>query len=357
MFNFFRCRKNTNKPVLPDFEKKPIIISKEIDINDLFNKNTKILKIKNDEEEINGWSKSKNKNLKKWKNDIEYQWMINVFILYDLKDNESLLTWFIILISTISSSLSVVQFGDESYQWLEIYLKASLSVSTVLTTLIAAWLKKNNYVERINNLDKYLQKVTTLYYNLENIYINDFKDRCSYEIYIEKHKDDILGLLSDVPSYSPYEYKKILYRLTKYFPDLVDGKYPWYDNGERDMRDFGAMITHTYNRLKYETCFSKIFSCYYCKCKCFCRRNINVFIPPLSKQNKYLYPDPEDPDPKADPKAESKPDPKAESKPEPKAESKPEPNPKADPKADPKAKTDPKKQNIVEKITDLKTGK
>ena len=29
------------------------------------------------------------KNLKKWKNDIEYQWMINVFILYDLKDNES----------------------------------------------------------------------------------------------------------------------------------------------------------------------------------------------------------------------------------------------------------------------------
>ena len=53
----------------------------------------------------NGWSKNKNKNLLKWKNDLEYQWIINVFILYDLKDNESLLTWFIILISTISSSL------------------------------------------------------------------------------------------------------------------------------------------------------------------------------------------------------------------------------------------------------------
>ena len=30
--------------------------------------------------------------------------------------------------------LSVVQFGDESYKWMEIF-KASLSVSTVLTTL------------------------------------------------------------------------------------------------------------------------------------------------------------------------------------------------------------------------------
>ena len=114
------------------------------------------------------------------------------------------------------------------------YLKASLSVSTVLTTLIAAWLKKNNYVERINNLDKYLQKVTTLYFDLENIYINEFKDRCSYEIYIEKHKDEILTLLADVPSYSPYEYKKILYKLTKYFPDLIDGKYPWYDKTKKN---------------------------------------------------------------------------------------------------------------------------
>ena len=194
MFDFLRCKRNIpDKTALPPFENRPIIVSKDIDINDLFNKkNKKTLKVKNDDEEINGWTQNKNKNLIKWKNDLEYQWIINIFILYDLKDNESFLTWLIILISTISSSLSVVQFGDESYKWIEIYLKAGLSISTILTTLIAAWLKKNNYVERINSLDKYLQKVIPLYFELENIYINDFKDRCEYEIYNIKHGKPIV---------------------------------------------------------------------------------------------------------------------------------------------------------------------
>ena len=59
MFNFFRCRKNTNKPVLPDFEKKPIIISKEIDINErteidrwiISELNSLVLKVQNNYED------------------------------------------------------------------------------------------------------------------------------------------------------------------------------------------------------------------------------------------------------------------------------------------------------------------
>ena len=105
----------------------------------------------------NGWTKRKDDNLKKLWRYTQNQWHTNIFILYNLKDTESLLNWIIILISTISSSLSVVQFGDSYYAWLEIYLKSGLSVSTILTTLIAAWLKKNNYVERINELDKFKQ--------------------------------------------------------------------------------------------------------------------------------------------------------------------------------------------------------
>ena len=57
------------------------------------------------------------------------------------------------------------------------------------------------------------------------------------------------------------------------------------------MRDFGASITHTYNRLRYETCLSKVFSCYYCKCKCCCRTAINNFIPPLIDTDSDTEPD------------------------------------------------------------------
>ena len=107
------------------------------------------------------------------------------------------------------------------------------------------------------------------------------------------------------------------------------------------MRDFGESITYTYSRLKYETCLSKLFSCYYCKCKCFCRTAINNFVPPLSRQNKYLNP---------------KPDLKPDLKPDPKPDLKPEPKPKPDPKPD--LKPDPKLlQNVKEIINDVEKGK
>ena len=73
------------------------------------------------------------------------------------------------------------------------------------------------------------------------------------------------------------------------------------------MRDFGASITHTYSRLRYETCLSKIFSCYYCKCKCCCRIAINKFIPPLrdidkTKDNRQKHKPKTNPKPKTNTK-------------------------------------------------------
>ena len=55
MFDFLRCKRNIpDKTALPPFENRPIIVSKDIDINDLFNKkDKKTLKVKNDDEEIN----------------------------------------------------------------------------------------------------------------------------------------------------------------------------------------------------------------------------------------------------------------------------------------------------------------
>ena len=257
---------------------------------------------------LNGWTNRKDANLKNWKDQIEYLWIINVFVVYDLKGTESLLNWIIILISTISSSLSVIQFGDNYYEWLEIYLKSALSVSTIFTTLIAAWLKKNNYVERINELDRYVHKMMKIYYELENISQEHMKDRMKYKIYEGKYNNKIGTLFSDAPAFSPYEYKKILYYLTKYYPEHISDKYPWFhpkdnsdnsdnsDNkkkeGEKDNESdtgFGFNILHTYKLLKYDRFTSKLCSLYYCKCRCCpCCKNKDV----ISKRyiNKNIYP-------------------------------------------------------------------
>ena len=245
----------------------------------------------------NGWTKRKDDNLKKLWRYTQNQWHTNIFILYNLKDTESLLNWIIILISTISSSLSVVQFGDSYYAWLEIYLKSGLSVSTILTTLIAAWLKKNNYVERINELDKYLHKMRKIIFELGNISREHMKDRMDYEDYEEKYNAKIVNLFADAPPYSPFENKRILYYLTKYYPEHTNDKSPWYypsnnknikgENGGKDT-GFGYNILHTYKLLKYNKFSSKLCSLYYCKCRCCpCCKRKDVISKRYKNTNEY----------------------------------------------------------------------
>ena len=55
-------------------------------------------------------------------------------------------------------------------------------------------------------------------------------------------------------------------------------KYPWYVEGTTDMREFGSTITKTYKSLKYKSFLLKIFSLYFCKCKCLYVNNVNRFL-------------------------------------------------------------------------------
>lgn len=238
----------------------------------------KILRVKYcDDNDVKEWTEKKDSLVLHWKHSLEYQQLMNTLILSELKEKESYLTWIIIVISTMSSSLSIIQFGDNEYQWLEIYLHISLSISTIITTLIAAWLKKNNYVERINNTDRYLQKVSRISVEIVTTLAKDKINRMSYSNFEEKYQDTIFDLISDPPDFSPYEYKKSLYKLTKYYPELLTDKYPWYNLPEKTKSSFGKTITDTYKELKYYTCLSKLTSLYFCKCKCCCRKNVNQF--------------------------------------------------------------------------------
>ena len=263
--------KNNSDNILNDH--KDIMLNKDKEMR------KKILRVKycDDNDDVKEWTEKKDKLVLNWKQNLEYQSLVNTIILSELKEKESYLTWIIIVISTLSSSLSIIQFGDNDYKWLEIYLQVALSISTIITTLIAAWLKKNNYVERINNTDRYLQKVSRISVEILNTLAKDKINRISYSNFEEKYQDTIFDLIADPPDYSPYEYKKSIYKLTKYYPELLVDKFPWYNIPEKTKSSFGKTITDTYKDLKYYTCLSKLTSLYFCKCKCCCRKNVNQF--------------------------------------------------------------------------------
>ena len=150
---------------------------------------------------------------------------MNWFFVFELKKTEGFWSWLIIIISTITSTLSLIR---SDILPLKTTIETSVSVLSVLTTLIAAWMKKQAYVERIKNLDRYIQRLSKL--NVEMNYILDKPpwDRMAYDKFIEQYENQIILLLSSPPPMSPEEFKTSVWRLTRYYPEIVKDTYPWF---------------------------------------------------------------------------------------------------------------------------------
>ena len=74
----------------------------------------------------------------------------------------------IIVISTFTSGLTVANnVEDEPVDQYNTYVNASLTVSSMTVSLIAAWIKKQMFIERINETDKYLLNINALCEELE----------------------------------------------------------------------------------------------------------------------------------------------------------------------------------------------
>jgi hypothetical protein len=173
------------------------------------------------------------------------------------------------LLTTIVTGLALFNFEVELIYEISITVKIAMSIASIFATLIAAWLKKQNYLDRIQMLDRYLTKLITLNKQIENILSLSPLDRIPYKEFKQHYQEPIIKLLSTTPPISPEEYKECVYLLTKYYPELVKNVFPWYDQGV--MTAFGSDVLLTYKRVKYATLMAKIFSCYICKSKC-CRK-------------------------------------------------------------------------------------
>ena len=247
---------------------------KTIELNELpkYKVNSKInpLDLKK-KTEIRGWNEAKNDTIDRWRIELEYSHIVCYFFLNTLKSTEGLWAWIVIVISTLSSTLALIQLEGTKFENYQLPLKIVLSAAALCTTLIAAWMKKENYVERINNLDRYVQKVHRLIIQIENILSQHPNDRIEYDTYNKTYHVEILDLLSTSPPISPEEYKDSVYTLTRYYPELIENIYPWYvkiGSNKFKMTRFGSDILNTYWYVKYKSTSSRLCSFYYCKSSC-----------------------------------------------------------------------------------------
>tara|TARA_A100001015_G_C14971141_1_gene705176 strand:- start:356 stop:1294 length:939 start_codon:yes stop_codon:yes gene_type:complete len=215
------------------------------------------------EKEINKWTKKKQLKIEKLVYKLKYNRVINNFFFFELKARENFFSWAIILISTLITTLNLLDnVHVELFPYYFLLVKIIMTLFSTIVTLIAAWMKKQQYIERINIIDRYNQKLNKLIEEVEIQLTLLATDRDSYDVFKEKYQPQITEYLSSSPAISPTEWKDIVYRITVYYPELIsqDGVtenklWPWHavelENGNivRTKTNFGEKIIKTYGLL------------------------------------------------------------------------------------------------------------
>ena len=238
----------------------------------------------NTEKVVTSWTDKREELVDIWIKELEFYQVISYFYLFQVKKIENTWAWLIIVLSAIVSTISLIQFDkDEDDATLVLVINILVTVFTTFITLIAAWMKKQNYVSTISEVDKYLQSLSIVLSELNGQIKIAREDRDEFCNFLDKYKDKVINFSSSMPLISPYDWKHTVYLLTKYYPELVQDTYPWNEN-----KDFSKLILMTYHNVKYRTCFRRLISGYYCYSSC-CKseeenvRNIKDYFHKIKK--------------------------------------------------------------------------
>ena len=90
----------------------------------------------------------------------------------------------------------------------------------MLTTLIAAWIKKQNYVDRIKSLDRYIQKLSKLNIEIESVLTKSPWDRVNYNKFIEMYEPQIVHWCHHPHQWLPKSSKRLYGNLPDSIPNL-----------------------------------------------------------------------------------------------------------------------------------------
>jgi len=228
---------------------------------------------------INGWSSVNSKQLNKVQWKLKYNRVINNFYYFNLKDKESFWSWAIIVISSFTGLVTLGNnISDEPFYGYHTGIKILLTMCTSIITLIAAWIKKQQYVERINNVDRYLQKLNKLCEELDIQLILTPVDRIPYNKFREINLPLITEYLATNPLISPTEWKECVYQITKHYPEIIapdnideNKLWPWFGISERGgieyrpVTKFGEIVLATYGRMHRKSCHKKYLCCCFYK--------------------------------------------------------------------------------------------
>jgi hypothetical protein len=210
-----------------------------------------------------GWDKENIGVVNYWMEYLSYCCLIYHFYLFKLKRIENFWAWLIIVLSALSSTISLLQYNVSNK--LETTVNVFITIFTLSTTLISAWMKKQNYVEHISELSKYSLKINKLKGDVNSVIREPIKNRISYEEFIKLYKDDIISYISVRPLISPNDWKETIYIISKYYPELAAYEYPW-----NKIPNYGTNVMETYKNIKYNGLWNKLKHFYFCKCKCIC---------------------------------------------------------------------------------------
>ncbi len=212
----------------------------------------------------NGWTLRNQSHFQICLHRLKYYRVINNFFFFELKKREGRLSWAIIVLSSFSSVLSLIESDKTLFPYSTIVLKWILVLFTLLTTLIGSFIKKQQFIDKINIIDRYLLQLNQTIEDLNITAIIEPDKRDSYDDFCKKYIPILKSLSVSPASFSPKEWKSIVYRITKYYPELtyVDGSeqerlWPWYYmNSSRKDSGFGKMVIESYKYLNKNTLFS-----------------------------------------------------------------------------------------------------
>jgi len=230
-----------------------------------------IIKISVNQEQppINGWTLENEEWFKPLLSRLKYYRLINNFYFFELKKSENKYSWSIIVISTLSSTLSVINTTGYVFPHSEIIIGWMLVISTLITTLISAYIKKQQFIDKINAIDRYLQQLTQTVEEININFILEPGRRETYDDFCNKYVPIIKNLSVFPSSISPNVWKRIVYTITTKYPELTEGDgtdlellWPWYhyipienieiikENMENKKTKFGDSIISSYENMR-----------------------------------------------------------------------------------------------------------
>lgn len=237
----------------------------KVKINDLNLKHTNVYNFTKIHTKIEtDWDK-----VKGWYDELLFYSKVFQFFVEDIKENESMLGWWIIILSsftTFVTLLSSESFGieEESYASYEKPKVLIISSISMITTLIASWIKKKGYVKRIHDIDKRISRLEQFLSKIDyQLRLVPDDKRMDFFEFINTMKDEYTDLAIYTNLISPSEFTNSLYNITKYNAPMVIGTWPWYDNSTgTPQTNFTKHVIDTY-QVQYSWSSWLCFICKY----------------------------------------------------------------------------------------------